>query len=180
LNKLAIGNNLFRNLTITVKNKNLESYLIVASPPYFSDLLDLTFRLSQIYSSAKLIFKLHPLQGIHDFDTAVSFFTNSPNVEVVLNGRSTAVIMGEVCNLVAIQSTVVYEALQVGLKVFLYARQDYDSHDDIFENRNVFIIEDEMGVLENSQCGASNTDGCVFFKEFDKKMFGDFLSGSIG
>ena len=79
--------------------------------------------------------------------------------------------------MITIQSTTVYEALQLGIKVFLYKKQDYDSHNDLFSNKNLYLVDNVQQILDGIDKRFIEEDKVVFFEKFDSQKFLNFIHG---
>ena len=77
--------------------------------------------------------------------------------------------------MITIQSTTVYESIQLSVKVFLYKKKDYSSHCDLFNNKNVYLVDNIDQIIENMDNEFISSGKLTFFKKFDKGMFLKFI-----
>lgn len=168
--KVDIGSSAY-NLSINQKGKNV---LIVTHTIYMKNLLPLIKKLSINIDDRKIIVKLHPTQRseVEDIKKELEEFRN---IEVIFNEKNIIDVFKECSSMITIQSTVVYEALQSGIKVFLYKKQDYDTHNDLFSNKNLYLVDNTKQILEALDIKFSEEDKLVFFDKFDKTKFLNFI-----
>ncbi|TWX71927.1 hypothetical protein ESZ36_01465 [Colwellia demingiae] len=177
-NKISIGNSLFKNMNMNDTPRSGQSLLVISNGTFAPDLIPLIKSLATKLPDIPVVFKLHPQQKGHEREEAKQVFLGLPNVEIICTEKTTPELLNEASAVIAIQSTVVYEALQLGVKVFLYAKQDFESHDDIFINPNVYVIDEAKDIVDNVTRPFVKTDQGVFFKGFNKQKFIDFLNDS--
>ena len=124
-------------------------------------LFDLTFILANIYSCDLLPFldsllkiradyniciKLHPNQIIEQ-KQIVARYINYPKVMVVGLEETMSEILSQSHTILGIQSTAVYEALHHNVKVILLQRKDYNTHQDILNNDNVYVVNEAADII---------------------------------
>jgi hypothetical protein len=122
----------------------------------------------------KIYIKLHSNQK-NEIAIIKEELNSYSNVEVIYIERTMDEILSLVSSIIMIQSTTIYEALQKGRKVFLYKKQDYDSHSDLFENQNVYIIESIDEFLLNKDKAFIIKEQMIFFKPFNKNKFLSYI-----
>jgi hypothetical protein len=112
-----------------------------------------------------ILYKLHPQQ--YDRAQAIGAeFRGHSNITVHAGARPISDLFTEVSAMMCIQSTVVYEALQVGLRVFVVPRDNYQIHEDVFEY--VELCEDASLVADAlERPSASKVPELSFFDRFD-------------
>jgi hypothetical protein len=127
----------------------------------------------------KLIYKLHPNQRREEAEIRTDLASLS-NVEVVGNLLKVRDLLPNTAVVVAIQSTVVHEALQAGKLVCILPEFDYQTHSDLFSLPQVSVIrsEDELiRVIESPP--AADLSVPVFFDRFDdakvRRLVADIL-----
>lgn len=177
-NKIAIGNSVFNHMKKSSASKNRGGLLVISSEPYASDLIPLIKSLAKKCPDVPVVFKLHPQQKGGEIEATKKAFLRTANVEVISTEKTTPELLNEASDIIAIQSTVVYEALQLGVKVFLYAKQDFESHDDVFNNPNLFIVNNAKDIMNKVNRSFVKKDQDEFFKDFDRQKFVNFLDGS--
>ena len=149
---------------------------ILYSDGYLSKLDPFIERLLIIGFCRKICIKLHPSLFKH-YEQIAERFKNYDFIRVVSNQRSIENILSVSKSILVIQSTVVYQALDRGIGVFLLKEMDYEIHADVFYNPCVKLIDsaDQLVVNLNSWNTRVSEPVCKFFKEFDKALFIDFL-----
>lgn len=128
----------------------------------------------EFWSNFTFYFKLHPEQ-FYQHDYFVDVFKAYNNVKVITNSMNVPQLVKECASMFLIQSTSTYEALQRGAKVYLYKRIDYYQQCDVFEEPNVYIIdnpEDFKKVILNKYVET----GKDFFAPFNAKLFVDTVN----
>ena len=168
--KIDIGNSAY---SIPLK-KDGNNILVVTHGIYMQNLFPLMKELSLSIKDRKIIVKLHPEQrgAVESIKLELKEFNN---IEVIFNEKKIMDIFNECSSMVAIQSTTVYEALQVGVKVFLYKKQDYYSHDDLFGSKNLYLVDNVQKIVDNSDHQFVEDKKMIFFKKFDEVKFLNFI-----
>lgn len=169
--KLNIGSSNY-NLSM---NRTGNNVLIVTHNIYMENLLPLIKELALNIKDKKIILKLHPEQRneVEDIKVGLEEFNN---IEIVCNEKSIIYVFQECSSMITIQSTTVYEALQSGIKVFLYKKQDYDSHIDLFNSKNLYLVENAQQILDGIDRSFIE-EKMVFFEKFDGRKFLNFIHG---
>lgn len=122
-------------------------------------------------------YKLHPNEEDW-YDTYVEFFKNYSNVEVVRGTQMIAELIKKSLFILVIESTAEFEALTLGTKVIIYKRGDYDYIDSLFDEKDVYQIDNDKEFLEvyNKYKEEKVHDyGTYFFQPFDKRILESYL-----
>lgn len=169
---IPFGNNYYA-LKRNVICKKYDITIIFANI-YTADLLVVVDDLLKMEYSGEICIKLHPNQ-INELDFIKKHYIEHKNVHVVYNEKSMSEVLSVSNSVVAIQSTSVYEALYYGLKVFIIKVKNYQTHQNIFENPNVYLIDKGSQILDfiNNEFIVSEQD--IIFKEFNISEFLTFL-----
>jgi hypothetical protein len=138
-----------QNMNYPVKKVfSIGNSLLAEKKPKKSQTFDLTFILADIYTnvlldliieikilgySGVICIKLHPNQStqFQEIKDRISVYSN---IIVVSNQSTVEELLLVSKAIVAIQSTVVYQALHNEIPVFLYKRLDFETHKDVFED----------------------------------------------
>lgn len=153
------------------KKTNSKTNILVATHTiYMDNLMQIIKNMADKVKDRKIIVKLHPDQK-DQLAIIRSELHNYPNIDVISDKQTLLELLDECASMITIQSTSVYEALQLGIKVFLYKKQDYDSHFDIFESKNLYLIDNEDEIIKNLETEFKREDNYLFFKEFNEKKF---------
>lgn len=135
----VIGSNYF--FVEPGKARNRKGILIVSSLFVHEYLKEATLKLAQHHADFHFYYKLHSNQA-QQVETTIDFFDNCKNVDVVYTERNVTDIMEDCFAIALIQSSVTYQALQKGLKVYILKHDYYEASYDVFENKNVFLVND--------------------------------------
>jgi hypothetical protein len=127
----VIGTDHFGN-GVPPLDEALGGVMVIAANIYHDELLALTRQVAAQLPARKFIYKLHPNQTA-DAATIRDAVADLPNIEVGDPGIAAPQLMADISHLIAIQSTVVYEALQQGRRVSILPRHDYHIHSDVFD-----------------------------------------------
>lgn len=140
--------------------------MIICADIYHHELIDVCRTIAQALPKRKIIYKLHPNQR-HGEPAIGAALADLPNI--VVGSASTPAVqwMDDVSHVVAIQSTVVYEALQHGRRICILPRHDYHIHSDIFDNQLVSVPDDASSLIEALSVPAAGASGPTFFAPFD-------------
>lgn len=153
------------------KETNSKTNILVTTHTiYMDNLMPIIKNMADKVKDRKIIVKLHPDQK-DQLEIIRSELHNYPNIDVISDKQTLLELLDECASMITIQSTSVYEALQLGIKVFLYKKQDYDSHFDIFESKNLYLIDNEDEIIKNLETEFKREDNYLFFKEFNEKKF---------
>ena len=173
---ISIGNNNYYNESI--RNELIENKLLfILADIYENDFIQLIHQVRKCNENIKIIAKLHPNQYSSKVRVS-SKFHNSDNVEVIGAEFTTSQLLPNVTAVVVIQSTVSYEALQVGVPVFIYKIRDYCVHGDLFQNPIVktFQSAEELCRITCNPPRPNNTNMESFFRAFSPTDFRNFIS----
>lgn len=154
---------------------SLGAVMVCSANIYHRALVGVTRMAAERLGGRTFIYKLHPNQLV-DADAIVAEFTDLPNVTVGAPGVPALELFGGVSHIVAIQSTVVYEALQRGRRVSIVPGLDYALHADIFDQPGVDItatVEDLVAALNTPPPAAPSP---VFFDPFDPAIARELLA----
>lgn len=152
------------------KTNNKKNILVATHTIYMNNLMPIIKNMANKVKDKRIIVKLHPDQK-DQLEIIRSELNNYHNVDVISDKQTLLDLLEQCTSMITIQSTSVYEALQLETKVFLYKKQDYDSHFDIFENKNLYLIDNEDDIIKNLETEFRHEDNYVFFEEFDKNRF---------
>lgn len=142
--------------------------MVIAADAYHLELVEITRFAARALPDRKFIYKLHPNQKPEEY-AARAAFCDLPNVEIGDPLTPAAQLIDEVSHIVAIQSTVVYEALQQGRHICILPRHDYHIHADIFDLRSVSIPQTNDALVDALKTPADmrRSEQPIFFEAFD-------------
>jgi len=167
-----LGNSYFSD----IQNKKTPIYelTVISSIIHSEDMVNMIQQLRAAGFKGKICLKLHPNQ-IQEVEYFKKYFNDDNNVDVILDEQNLKYLLSVSNSILAIQSTSVYEALQAGVKVFIYRVKDYDMHQDLFSDRNVYFVSKAEEVLASVNSEFHTEEREVFFKQFEEASFADVL-----
>lgn len=167
---IPIGNNSFNLKCDIIKD---DFILIISSVIHGEELSKLSLEISKQYPEKRLIFKLHSNE-YSLLSKYVSLFGNASNIEIITNELSINELISQSELIILINSTVLYEALNLNRKVAIYKRVNYFGLNNIFKHSNVFLFDrlDELDLILNQK---TDLDTMKFFRKFDTEKFDSFI-----
>lgn len=152
----------------------LGAIMVIVANIYHAELLEVTREIANRLPHRKIIYKLHPNQK-HDSEGIRNTLSSYPNVSVGDPLISASKSMNEVSHVIAIQSTVVYEALQNGRRVCILPRYDYEIHSDVFDLHSVSVPETLDKLISDLEISGDLSEHPMFFEKFDGQRARDLL-----
>lgn len=122
-------------------------------------------------------YKLHPNE-FNKFEDICAIFKDYPQVEVISNQKGMPELLKMAESTLLIQSTASYEALYVGVKVFVYKRYSWEMNEDIADKKGVYFVDNAEELIcqyEKSKNVEMKPDEQYFMK-FDKDAFLNAIS----
>lgn len=170
---LSIGNSSLNNLyDYTIGGTNRQNVIFISSIAFGECITPLTIDFAVRNQKIKIYFKLHFDQRV-EFNYYKNKFIDYPNIEVINSNKSVHTLFPKSMFVVAIQSTVVYEALQAGKIVFLYKRMTYHRHSALFEHPNMYLIDNASEINLSDVYPQKSKE--AFFDKFNKNILSDIL-----
>lgn len=172
----SVGNSFFSNHI--KKSDHVYDLTIISSIIHSADMMSLIDDMQKKGFAGRMCLKLHPNQ-LNEMDHIRSHYNFNEQVQVVYNEFTIKQLLSVSNAILAIQSTTVYEALQADVKVFIYKVKDYSMHEDVFFNKNVYLISSSEELISNLDNKFLQDEGNVFFNKFSKDEFAkvlDFIS----
>lgn len=169
---IEIGSQHFRFKAVSESSKK-KGITIITSNEYNEVLQSLAIEIANAYKNTKVFYKLHPSQ----FDNLLeqqNYFCNHKNIEVVSTNLNISDLLEISDEFVVIYSTVMYEVLQAGRKVYILRLSNYKSFKSYFDLPNVYLfdcLEDLIILRRDTLIKKSNNNIPVFFKPFNKNAF---------
>lgn len=142
--------------------------LIIGSSDYHEQISFYLKKILKEHPSLSICYKLHQNQ-ITQFDTISKEYSDFKNVKIISGKKSIIPLFNKSSCIIAVQSTSVYEALQCGLDILLIPEYDYGIHEDIFNRKNVYILDRNKKVMFNFNLNKeiSSSEDTVFFEQID-------------
>jgi hypothetical protein len=173
---IPVGNSVLSNSTFPTDSKSCKPVLFISGDVFGQELSDLAMSYATLYPDNTIHYKLHSNEYVRT-KKFVDTFSNYPNIKVLTNEYPTEYLISSCRAIVLIQSTIAYQALQLGIPVFIYKRSTYYRHAHIFNSPNVYLIDGANDIVfskQEKQSPASN----IFFEKFDESTYYRF-SNSI-
>jgi len=171
--KIVMGNNEFYSEDSTPK-KEEDITTIIFSRDHTENLLKLSKEFSNTYEGFIYI-KLHPNQ--YENKSYIEDEVSSlKNVKIITDELTIGNLLKKSRAIITITSTVVYEALQLGVKVFLLKKQNYYEHYDLFNNPNVYIINNSNEITKKINNEFDYENDFNFFRKFNEQKFRKFIN----
>lgn len=168
------------NRQLNVSRVQIESNaILVVSADIYEDAIEEFLRpAAAALPQWRFIYKLHPNQ-FGCLRTIKERLASISNVEVIGPDISFKSLIGRCSSALCIQSTGVYEALQAGLRVYILARQDYQTHADIFNHPNVKVCNDHVEFIGYIRCTEKSVNSTLlplFFENFNVTTVTEFFA----
>ncbi|MBU1076081.1 MAG: hypothetical protein KKH98_02230, partial [Spirochaetes bacterium] len=163
--KIAIGNDYYYVKPVSKKKKR-EAVTVI----FTKGLMKFTKQLSALCPDTTIYVKVR-----HSDEHITGFFNEEfhehPNIRVIFDEKSVKDLFFLSHSIVAVESTTVYEALQSGTKVFIAAMMNYQTHEDVFNNRNVYLVKEAQDVVKNLKNKFFHSRKDHFFDKFNESRF---------
>lgn len=158
-----------------------QAVLFVSADIYHERLAAIIRSLAKKHPLQQFIYKLHPNQ-YHSFKDISREFHLFHNIQVLLDELTLRQLIYASHTVALIQSTAVYEALQAGRYVILFAECDYTVHEDVFNNPNVRVISDieEIDIVFKATHVDERPAPSLFFEKMNQKKIGNILAQFLG
>ena len=123
------------------------------------------------------LFKLHP-QQFSERKKYEQKFKTQQNIKVITDEYDMSYIVGTCENMLLIHSTAAFEMLQGGGKVFILNSPGYTELERIFDEKNVYLINN-IDNFKEGLLNKKNNDTPLFFDKFNKKIFGKSINRNL-
>lgn len=148
-----------------------DDLLFISANVYHKYLINIAIETAIFFKNRTIIYKLHPNQ-VKDFDSIKLQCSNFSNIRILLSDWSISELINRNKNVILLQSTVAYEALQNKNMVYILKQADYKVHSDIFEYVDLFDTSDELiKLIQKNENAKSVKDTPTFFEPFNKDKF---------
>lgn len=179
VNKVSLGNDSYHINRDPSKEDHSKNILVVSDMLYGKYLEPLVKRAVKANNLNDIIyyFKLHPNQE-NEYNDYVEKFKEYSCVEVVRSTEMISDYLAKVAFILAVESTVEFEALSSGVKVMIYKRGYYQYVDCLFKEDGVYLIDKETDLIDvyrNHLNDQIKDYGNYFFKGFDKELLKKYL-----
>lgn len=160
---LPIGNDFYYQ---TPKRAVPENHIVIVSSSVHSTfLIPFTSQLATRYNNINIYYKLHSGE---DVDNDV--FKEYTNVNIITEQYNATELIYKADLVIAVNSTVLYEALNFNRKIAILKVLDYEGQRSLFNLPNVFLIDtiDDIKEALDSQVIDGSLD---FFTPFNEELF---------
>lgn len=168
---VALGNNEFAINEINVEPDN--SLLFISSLIHRDEMVALATRVAKTAPTVKINYKLHPNEYV-GFDKYVDSFKQYKNIQVLCGEQDLKILIKQSQLVVLIASTCLFEALNMGQKVAIYKKQNYETHLEQFNLNNVFLFDDVEQLLSITK-HKTDSSPQVFFEPFNINIMDQIL-----
>jgi len=167
---IAVGNTAMSRIESPERSLDPSSKVIgfISGNVFGLSLGDLAMDYAKLNPADRILFKLHPNQ-FSQLKEYRQMFEAYPSIQVITNEQDTEKVILNCDAIVLIQSTTAYQALQVGIPVFIYKRMTYYRHSHIFNRPNVKLIDNARQIVLVDQTPPKNRD--IFFEDFHESVY---------
>lgn len=174
---VEIGNTIYSNKIS--KNKIIYELTIIFADVYTSILINFVDDLILNKFNHKICLKLHPNQ-YNDVEYIRKKYSKYSNIDIIYIEKQISEVLSISSAIMVIQSTCAYEALNNGIKVFILKKMDYGTHQNIFNDPNVVLIDSCNQIIQEMKKPTINDYNKVnYFKKFEIKKFTNFIEDLI-
>lgn len=140
--------------------------MVISAGIYHDTLASWVRSISALSPERRILYKLHPGQKRYA-EQIVKEFADLPNIQVCSERIPAAALFKDISHVIAVCSTVAYEALQAGRGVCLIPEQDYSCHTDILGLPGVVVPATPEDLDRALDAPIENAEAPRFFDRFD-------------
>lgn len=168
----TIGSNYFFPPAASAEKKHI---LIIGSRFIHDAILEELRTCASALPQEHFVYKLHSNQN-DQLESTRAFFANHSNVEIRIYDDIND-LLPETKWLILVQSTVAYQALQMGIPVCIYRKYYYEASVDLFEREDVVMVESlgEFVQYFAQRTGTSSQTFVPYFEHFQANHFSALL-----
>jgi len=162
-------------------NEKKRSILVISQGPYIKNILNFIDKFLSFDENYKIILKLHPSECINwksnDAYSKIMIFQNSNRFNLLTCDASLEKALNESEFILAVDSTVIFEAIQRNCKVIKLSVDGSYSFKYLTENKYIFNLNDKFDkfeLLEALMYNFEKLENDYFFKNSDFN-YNDFL-----
>ncbi len=172
---VAVGNNRFTSAG--ARSTRTGPAVFVSAEIFHKFLSPLAVELAQSMPNQAFIMKLHPAQ-LPDRAKIETDYRGIPNLAVVGMEKSIRELMADASDVIVVQSTAAYEALDHGVPVHILRKGGYVSHQDLFSRPDVHLFFTGRELREELfKPARQHAGGSRFFETFNHAVFSKFVQG---
>lgn len=158
---------------VDIKSIKGTTILFISRDNHHEILLDFLSHIS-VNTERKIIYKLHPNQA-DDYLKIKLDLAHLSNVDVILNEMSVSSCIEKSSDVVCIQSTVVFEALQSNRKVICIKKADYVYSALLETNDNYYAIESAEDAVHIIKTKEIMDNPFVFFEPINENIISELF-----
>ena len=163
--RIAMGNDVFHPARMTPTPAG-GAVLVISALKYHEALVRWLRAIAPRLSGRRFLYKLHPAQA--SSRTAIQDeLADLPNVTVHGTDVTVQTLLAESSDVLLIQSTVAYEAVQAGRRLLIIPELDYATHSDLMALDGVEIVTDAAALVAALAHDRPPRASQVFFEPFD-------------
>lgn len=163
--RIAMGNDVFRPARVAQPPAD-GAVLVISALKYHDALVRWLRQSAPRAPDRRFLYKLHPGQASSRAAIEAEL-ADLRNVTVRGTDVTVQAVLAESSDVLLIQSTVAYEAVQAGRRLLIIPEQDYDTHTDLMALQGVEVVADIDALVETLTRPASPRTPQVFFDPFD-------------
>lgn len=171
---IAAGNNCFAS--DGNRSTRAGATVIIDAQPFHNYLSPLVLELAKRMPERRFIVKLHPHQ-IRDRESIKAEYRGVENISIIGVERSCGDLFCDVSDVIIVESTAAYEALDRGIPVHIYRRAGYRSHQDLFSQPDVALFSTADELKKNLNLNlTSPSSSRRYFEHFDRARFRELVA----
>jgi hypothetical protein len=165
--KIITSGNSYFNIQQDKNIKERKGIMVVSVAFTHGDLQQATANLAKNHPDLIFYYKLHSNQK-HQEQVCRNYFNAYPNVKVIYTEEGVKEIMDKCFAIIVIQTSVIYQALQKGLAVFIFKWHYYEMSYDVFNEKGVFLVRNWEDISRNLSTGdwGNFAVSTVFFEPY--------------
>jgi len=169
---VVVGNNCFSG---GARSTRKGAAVFVDAGIFHQYLSPIAVEVAKLMPERSFIVKLHPLD-VSNRSQIEHEYSQIPNISVVGAEKTFPELLTDASDVVAIQSTATYEALDRGVPVHFLKRGDYKSHQDLFTQPDVHLFS-SAEELKSALFKPNKDAGPVtrFFEDFNPIVFSNLV-----
>jgi hypothetical protein len=168
---VVVGNNRFSSAG--VQSTRMGAAVFLDAGDFHKYLSPLAIELARAMPERAFIIKLHPTDVL-DRAKVEKEYQGIPNIAVVGTEKSCPELFADASDVIVVQSTASYEALDRGVPVHFLKKAGYMSHQDLFAQPNVYLFSS----AEELRCALFKPAKASiprYFNDFDSTVFRDLV-----
>jgi hypothetical protein len=163
--RIAVGNDVFHPVRMAPTPIG-GAVLVISAMKYHETLVRWLRETAPLAPARRFLYKLHPAQASSSAGIQAELADLS-NVAVHGTDVTVQTLLAESSDVLLIQSTVAYEAVQAGRRLLIIPELDYATHSDLMTLDGVEVVKDAAALVEALAKHRPPRSPQVFFEPFD-------------